>query len=807
MKKIIFLAVLFLFLNCSNVFGIEYFYDNFTNKDINKWDFNSNGGSIEIIDNNIFLSSTNPSFPYLISKGNVFPANGDFVFEIKFKYSGYGAMGDGISIGFTGVNNIFFEQFQLWRDSYHGAFLAYHDLNTNKYNLCNDIGSSNPSTEIIYTPLALDDNWHVLKIEKVNTKYNVYLDPDTVIGSKPFFISSDNQCIPKNIILGGIYTGGGDNWNNLYIDNINVLNESVIKKPKIIVLPGLGASWNTNAIVYNQTVGNNDWKMTPFVKNYDGLINALKQNDLVENTDFYVWNYDWRRPISEIESNLNDFINEKIGADEKIILIGHSLGGVVSRIWSEDHKDDSRLEKAISLAGPNLGSADVYEIWNGGQISDLTSVSSIAFKILLKIQGITAKTDMEAARNYAPVLKDLLPTFDYVTKNGRVLSANNLETNNTYLFSKNNVVDIGATLKLFVGNGFKTTDSINLKDNNVFDKILGIWPDGRIESVSYSTSGDSTVLVKSANYGKNDFVEINSDHGEIVNKTVNQVMTEIGLSQVDLISESQDFSNNLVVFVGSPVNYSVKCDNESPVNDIDGFVVIKNNSYNSCIVNLVGNGEGLIHVVIGNTNDGNWSYFEKNITNGEIDNIKINPTNGEIINNKDSVLFLKSMIKTDINSLLSSNKNNKYLNEALKNLDKNQSKNLIINIFGFRNEKSETLLSEKIINNATIWLSLTSKCSKNEATKGLKIINNYQDLIKNLISFKSKKNLKINENAAISFQKMNALLEVNKEKLDQKDYSTVCANNFTALNYGSEVLLKAYNKNDFKMWILNDLKI
>ena len=86
-------------------------------------------------------------------------------------------------------------------------------------------------------------------------------------------------------------------------------------------------------------------------------------------------------------------------------------------------------------------------------------------------------------------------------------------------------------------------------------------------------------------------------------------------------------------------------------------------------------------------------------------------------------------------------------------------------------------------------------------------MSKYQDLIKNLISIKSKKNLKINENATISFQKTNRLLDVNKEKLDKKDYSIACANNFTALNYGGEVLIKAYHKNDFKMWVLKDLKI
>ncbi|MDD4136084.1 MAG: hypothetical protein PHN66_03375, partial [Candidatus Shapirobacteria bacterium] len=292
---------------------------------------------------------------------------------------------------------------------------------------------------------------------------------------------------------------------------------------------------------------------------------------------------------------------------------------------------------------------------------------------------------------------------------------------------------------------------------------------------------------------------------EIADKTINEVMIEIGLSQVDVIGESQDLNDTLVVFVGSPVDYSVKCDNESPVNDNDGFVIIKNKDYKSCNINLVGNGDGLIHVVAGNTNDTNWSYWEKNITNGEINNIKINPINGQIINDKNSISFLKSVIKEDINSLLVLNKNNKELKEALKSLDKNQPRFLIKNIFDFRRGKEEIVVSGKIINNATIWLSWINNCSKNEASKGFKIVDSYQNLIDNLIKLnKNKRNFKINENAAVSYQKMDEILELNQSYIKQKKYTDVCANNFTALNYGTEVLIKAYNKDYFKMWLLQD---
>ncbi len=47
-----------------------------------------------------------------------------------------------------------------------------------------------------------------------------------------------------------------------------------IPRQKIVILPGFGASWNTKAIVYGTDVGGT-WHMTPFVHEYDRLINSL----------------------------------------------------------------------------------------------------------------------------------------------------------------------------------------------------------------------------------------------------------------------------------------------------------------------------------------------------------------------------------------------------------------------------------------------------------------------------------------------------------------------------------------------------
>ena len=794
----------FLFVK-NDVFALTYYSDDFNKNNLDNWDIvgeynNPNGW--KIIDNKLVGEVGYKGYSFLLAKS-------------FWNLSDY-------SIRFDSVNENAIDQeivFRINEDRTKFYMLNLRFLDSDwsqdgeivlwKYQ--SDIGYRRISTFNKINTINLTQNEvHKVKIEANNSNIKIYFDSILIID-----VDDENPILTGSF---GFYNWGGDfcyglsknTFDNLIVGDFNyddipfpTPTPITVSKPKIIILPGLGASWNSEAIVYNKKIADDQWKMTPFVKNYDGLINALKENDLKEDEDFYVWNYDWRKPLNEIVSSLDNFINQKINSDEKLILIGHSLGGLTSRIWAEDHKDDLRLDKVITLGSPHLGSVGTYEIWNGGQISDLSKISSIAFKILLKIQGLNTETDVEAVRKYTPIIKDLLPTFDFVNKHG-ISYFNKLETKNNFLAIKNNEASDSGKVKLFSGKDYKTLNSIELGNNNLFDKFLGIWPDGRIKKNLYSNSGDGTVLTKSANYKGNNFIEINSNHGDIINKTINNVMLEIGLSQVNVINNSFDLVNNLIVFVGSPVDYSVKCDNESPVIEDDGFVFIKNKDYKACAINLIGNDNGLIHVVIGNTNDNNWSYWEKKIVKGEVNKIKINPNNGQIINEKDNVLFLKSIIKQDIDSLLLLNKNNKELKEALKNLDKNQPILLIKNIFDFRRNNYEKNISERIIDNSTTWMSLINKCSKNIADNGFRKINNYQDLINFLLNLKFKKVFKINKSAALSYQKMDEIININKIKLTQKDYSEVCANNFAALNYGNEVLVKTYDKNEYKKWLLQD---
>ena len=98
----------------------------------------------------------------------------------------------------------------------------------------------------------------------------------------------------------------------------------------LVIIPGLFASWNKNAILHNQQVGIHAWKLNPIVKEYSGLVTTLTNLGYQENNDFYLFSYDWRKKIEDITEDLDIFIQQDVQVDHpnaKIDLAGHSLGG------------------------------------------------------------------------------------------------------------------------------------------------------------------------------------------------------------------------------------------------------------------------------------------------------------------------------------------------------------------------------------------------------------------------------------------------------------------------------------------------
>jgi hypothetical protein len=774
------LSLLFLFIltstSTSKIFAVDYLFDNFDS--LENWTFipsdENDFDSWSVNDNKLVGNIGKNGSSFLFSKKK------NFGEDLKFEFDATNISGidQGILFGVKDVSNYYIlntrfpeplwsqdnkvNQMVLWK--YYAG--SYHELA--RIDLLNEFDFSlEKNTTYRFT----------ITTSNSDNKINIYIN-------EILFLSFMDQ----DLFFGGIgfWNWGGEfnraktinNYSNCLVNFDLSPTPTPTLKNKIIVLPGLGASWNSNAIVYNQQISDSEWKMTPFVNNYDGLIETLEKNGLEKNKDFFVWNYDWRKSISEISNKLNDFINEKVGVDEKVDLVGHSLGGVVTRIWSQDHKDDQRLGNLVTLGSPHTGSLDTYEVWNGGKVSKISGIDSIAMQILLYLQNKGPITDLTKIRSYAPVIKDLLPTENYVIKNHNIINISSLETKNNFLINKNiELLESELSLNSVVGIGFSTASFIRLGERSVFDKVLGLWPDG--EPIGYNyTSGDNTVLETSAKFGSTESVILNSNHGEIVSNGINFLVEKLGLETKEISSLYQDnFVDSLVFYIGSPAKLTVTC-GDDVFEESDSFILIKNKDYSDCNVNLKPTDNGVIHLVFGNTSNTDWNYLEKNVVLEKEENFLVDFGNGNIKFDKNNKDFLISSLNEDLKTI------------GLKNISKylnSRNWNYIINkVFIYRKKNKENIVSKRILDNLYILSSIDNqKCDRKNNV--LSWIFKYKEFLNKMITLKVRKK-RISQFAALSFKNLEELSDKVNLDINNKECPNNTVINSLSIGYGIEVL-------------------
>jgi pimeloyl-ACP methyl ester carboxylesterase len=655
--------------------GQTYFFDNFSDPSLSKWEFvaGSVGSSSWYVSDSVLngkVGTGGYSFLYPLSNGSSLT---DYTVEADIR-------------SISGVDDTFFVRVSDDRSKYFQIGFRFADpgwpQDNNNITLHKVFGSnywllaSYPSIQFPRNFDLTQNTWHKIKIVLLGSNIKIYFNG--VLAVNYTYTGSGLSVGGVGLLnWGGDF--GGDNYRQF--DNFKIRDNVEEQDNKIIILPGLGASWNEKAMVFNQAVVQSEWKMTPFVHNYDSLMGALEQNGLVKNSDYFVWNYDWRKPLSEIVTDFNTYVaGLGINDGDQVDLVGHSLGGLVGRIWTQENPE--KVNKVINLGSPQSGAVSAYEAWSGAKVGDRFNVQSIALNVLLQLQKKNNQNLVETVRSYAKILKDLLPTFDYLKVNGKV----KIPPVNLYLSNKNAaVLEIFDKFMAIVGKSELTKEWINLGERSVFDKILGLWEQGKPLSYQYG-SGDGTVLKKSAKFEGDVYMEIESDHGLIPDKSVNLVLSELGLGET-IVEVATNADPMAVFYLGSPAEMIVNCGGVG-ITDSDGWVTAANKNIADCGVNLLGTENGTYHLVMGNSSDDNsWQYSEGQIGVGETKNISIVDKN---------YWYDQVLRETDV--LLDQFNGNSNLLKMKTAAEGKNFNNLMSAYLAFRKEKRETKITLNIVN-------------------------------------------------------------------------------------------------------------
>ncbi|MGB9707110.1 MAG: esterase/lipase family protein, partial [Microgenomates group bacterium] len=370
---------------------------------------------------------------------------------------------------------------------------------------------------------------------------------------------------------------------------------------------------------------------------YQGLLQTFKNagyQDSGPQKNLFLFTYNWTKSVNQIAEDLKNFIQNTVRPqpEQKILLVGHSLGGLTSRTYVQNNPQNP-VGKLLTLGSPHKGAVQVYYAWEGGDLHFMNLLERIAVGLLLNFRRQGFATDKETIQNIAPVLKDLLPTFNYLKQDSTEIDYSTMNEKNNWLIALNNnpPPHLFANFTALLSNIPQSTPRwINIQPRNWLESILNLWPDGRPIGEAILDTGDKTVLSQSAQLNGAQVVELNSlGHREIVQTPTGQekIMEILGLRPTSF-SVSEDISEPVLVFLlASPATIEVFNSQGNPVGEGDERLkIITSAAQDTYQIKITGTGSGIYHLYLGQlTQTGDfWSEISGQINAGETQTREIN---------------------------------------------------------------------------------------------------------------------------------------------------------------------------------------
>lgn len=329
----------------------------------------------------------------------------------------------------------------------------------------------------------------------------------------------------------------------------------LISNSPIIIIPGLGASWNPKDIFSCSIDSSGKWEIAPYVSIYNRLIKTVTENaGLVLNRDVYLYAYDWRQPLDKQAENLKTYLNDLLAgkaAGTKVRLVGHSLGGLVIRSYLDQYPNSHHVLSALTAGTPHYGAVAAYPIWEKGEIKIDDLLLQLAINQIVthckvirtfilpqkSIPIIKFRNNKDIIAYLVPVIKQLLPTFDYLKENGQIKPVTQLKAQNdwikTHPFSSNSYDTSFTTLS---GENIPTLRYFNVSKPSIREQAFGDWLDGKPIDSEKINAGDGTVLNLSSQITGVNNQNISGNHGEIISSDtgITKILEFLGLSGISI---------------------------------------------------------------------------------------------------------------------------------------------------------------------------------------------------------------------------------------------------------------------------------
>jgi pimeloyl-ACP methyl ester carboxylesterase len=352
----------------------------------------------------------------------------------------------------------------------------------------------------------------------------------------------------------------------------------------VIFIPGFTGSFNLPVLLDWRSPTLNGWNFPPFVDYGKTLLQTFTQAGYRRNRDLFVAFYDWRKPVEESARNYLvpwiDRAKKAAGAD-KVILIGHSMGGLVARSYIQSSAYRNDVDRLITLGTPHRGSAEAYTAWAGAEPhadETLRTIFAVYLWYLRHAHPLQTELDpVKTIHTQVPGVRDLLPIDDYLLAGNppQLKPVTSMVSRNLWGEMVNQPASVATLTKrvpvtTITGVGFNTLSTI-LVGPPPTDHPLR-YADGVPLTRQYDSQGDGTVLQRMAIVPQaNNLPSIPVSHGALPDspQALALVFSEVGVAPPVLgavpAAAPPSPTPRLVIMTASPLTVEVEVPSGPPL--------------------------------------------------------------------------------------------------------------------------------------------------------------------------------------------------------------------------------------------------